>query len=92
MKTMKHLLASLFCALLTTAATAQESGFNLIVVGDVQPQKEWQLDTLKQEIIPAIASIVEEYRATNYPTAILLTGDVAWDNICLLYTSPSPRD
>lgn len=85
MKTMKHLLASLFCALLTTAATAQESGFNLIVVGDIQPQKEWQLDTLKQEIIPAIASIVEEYRATNYPTAILLTGDVAWDNMAYLH-------
>ena len=57
-----------------------ESGFNLIVVGDPQPQTKAQLSSLEQEIIPQIGAIVEEYRAqSNLPTAILLTGDVVWD-------------
>ena len=70
------LIATLLCL---TTAVAQSRGFNLIVVGDPQPQTEEQISRLEQEIIPQIAIIVEEYKATGYPTAILLTGDVVWD-------------
>ena len=70
------LIATLLCL---ATAVAQPHGFNLIVVGDPQPQTEEQISRLEQEIIPQIAIIVEEYKATGYPTAILLTGDVVWD-------------
>ncbi len=63
-------------------ASAQQNetnGFNLIVVGDSQPQTKKQLKELEEVIIPQIGTIVEEYRATGYPTAILITGDVVWD-------------
>lgn len=70
------LIATLLCL---ATAVAQPRGFNLIVVGDPQPQTEEQISRLEQEIIPQIAIIVEEYKATGYPTAILLTGDVVWD-------------
>lgn len=70
------LIATLLCL---TSVVAQPRGFNLIVVGDPQPQTEEQITRLETEIIPQIATIVEEYKATGYPTAILLTGDVVWD-------------
>ena len=70
------LIATLLCL---TSVLAQPRGFNLIVVGDPQPQTEEQITRLEKEIIPQIATIVEEYKATDYPTAILLTGDVVWD-------------
>ena len=61
------------------SASAQE-GFNLIVVGDSQPQTKRQLEELEREIIPQIGEIVKEYKASsNLPVAILLTGDVVWD-------------
>ena len=64
-------------------ASAQQGdarGFNLIVVGDSQPQTKAHLATLEQEIIPQIGVIVEEYRAASeLPIAILITGDVVWD-------------
>jgi hypothetical protein len=61
--------------------SAQNQGFNLIVVGDTQPQTEAQITALEQEIIPQIATIVEEYKSSGYPTAILLTGDNVWDTM-----------
>jgi hypothetical protein len=61
------------------AQQGDKSGFNLIVVGDSQPQTKKQLKELETVIIPQIGAIVEEYRATGYPTAILITGDVVWD-------------
>ena len=70
------LIATLLCL---CGASAQSNGFNLIVVGDPQPQTEEQITRREKEIIPQIATIVEEYNATGYPTAILLTGDVVWD-------------
>ncbi len=59
------------------------SGYNLIVVGDPQPQTEEQIVRLEEEILPHIAAIVEEYATADevYPTAILLTGDVVWDTM-----------
>ena len=82
------LLLSLFATLLISGnATAQQSenlGFNLIVVGDSQPQTKEQLAELKDVIIPQIRAIVEEYRATGYPTALLITGDVVWDTMRFL--------
>ncbi len=63
----------------TYAQQNEPSGFNLVVVGDSQPQTKKQLKELEEVIIPQIGAIVEEYRATGYPTAILITGDVVWD-------------
>lgn len=60
---------------------AEGRGFNLIVVGDPQPQTEEQITRLERDIIPHIGTIVEEYIATGYPTAILLTGDIVWDTM-----------
>lgn len=78
-----NILFTLFATLTfgnyVSAQQAVESGFNLIVVGDSQPQTKKQLKELEEVIIPHIDTIVEEYRATGYPTAILITGDVVWD-------------
>lgn len=70
----------MFIATMAVAQT-EERGFNLVVVGDPQPQTEEQITRLEREIMPQIATIVEEYRATGYPTAIVLTGDVVWDTM-----------
>lgn len=78
---MRRFFALLVLVVAHTIAWAQEQGFNLIVVGDPQPQTEAQIANLEQDIIPKIGSIVEEYKATGYPTAILLTGDVVWDTM-----------
>ncbi len=85
MKISRILLTTLIALILgITSVAAQPSGFNLIVVGDPQPQTKEQITRLETEIIPQIATIVEEYKATGYPTAILLTGDVVWDNMKFL--------
>lgn len=77
------LLATLVCSIANISA--QEAGFNLIVVGDSQPQTEAQLERLEHEIIPHIGRIVEECRSSStLPTAILITGDVVWDNMAFL--------
>lgn len=78
------LLQTFVMLLLCHVAVAQEGdnrGFNLIVVGDPQPQTETQMVALETEIIPHIETIVDQYSDTGYPTAILLTGDVVWDNM-----------
>ena len=62
-------------------ASGINDGFNLIVVGDPQPQTEEQIGRLENDIIPKIGTIVQEYLATGYPTAILLTGDNVWDTM-----------
>ena len=85
MRISRNLFTSLIALLLYTASVAaQQSGFNLVVVGDPQPQTEEQITRLERGIIPQIATIVDEYKATGYPTAILLTGDVVWDNMDFL--------
>ena len=85
MRISRILFTSLIALFLYTASSvAQQSGFNLVVVGDPQPQTEEQITRLEQEIIPQISTIIEEYKATGYPTAILLTGDVVWDNMKFL--------
>ena len=85
MRISRKLFTSLIALLLYTASVAaQQSGFNLVVVGDPQPQTEEQITRLEQDIIPQIATIIDEYKATDYPTAILLTGDVVWDNMDFL--------
>ena len=85
MRIANHIAIALVIMLLSTAKlSAQNMGFNLIVVGDPQPQTEEQIRRLETEIIPQIGNIVEEYRASGYPTAILLTGDVVWDTMKFL--------
>ena len=85
MRISRNLFTSLIALLLYTASVAaQQSGFNLVVVGDPQPQTKEQITRLERDIIPQIATIVDEYKATGYPTAILLTGDVVWDNMDFL--------
>lgn len=68
-------------ALVRMECTAQERGFNLVVVGDTQPQTEAQIAELEGVLLPQIRAIVEEYRATGYPTAVIITGDVVWDTM-----------
>lgn len=68
-------------ALVRMECSAQERGFNLVVVGDTQPQTEAQITELEGVLLPQIRAIVEEYRATGYPTAVILTGDVVWDTM-----------
>ena len=85
MRISTKLLTALIALLLGVGGVrAQSSGFNLVVVGDPQPQTEAQITSLEEEIIPQIGAIVEEYKATGYPTAILLTGDVVWDTMKFL--------
>lgn len=82
MREFSLLLAFLAILTFSNNVSAQQetnSGFNLVVVGDSQPQTKKQLKELEEVIIPQIGTIVEEYRATDYPTAILITGDVVWD-------------
>ncbi len=68
-------------ALVRMECSAQERGFNLVVVGDTQPQTEAQIAELEGVLLPQIRAIVEEYRATGYPTSVILTGDVVWDTM-----------
>ena len=86
---MKQLLTYIFLlgiTLLSIATTsAQERGFNLIVVGDTQPQTEEQFERLEREVVPNIELIIEEYRQkSNLPIIVLITGDVVWDNMAFL--------
>ena len=86
---MKQLLTYIFLlgiTLLSIATTsAQESGFNLIVVGDTQPQTEEQFERLKSEVMPNLELIIDEYRQkSNLPIIVLITGDVVWDNMAFL--------
>lgn len=81
---MKHAILSLVFLSITLVGYAQHDGFNLIVVGDPQPQTEEQFARLEKDIFPHIATIVEEYRSTGYPTAIYLTGDNVWDTLDLM--------
>ena len=81
---MRDLILLIFALCATIVARADGHGFNLIVVGDPQPQTEEQLSRLEQDIIPKIGQIVEHYKTTGYPTAILLTGDVVWDTMAFL--------
>ena len=87
---MKHTASTIFllCLLFAGFATpcsAQQQGFNLIVVGDTQPQTEAQFERLEQEIVPNIKLIVDEYRASSdLPVMVLITGDVVWDNMAFL--------
>lgn len=74
-------LQILVCCELLAQSDLATKGFNLIVVGDPQPQTEAQLRSLEEDIAPHIAAIVDEYKVSNYPTAILLTGDVVWDTM-----------
>lgn len=79
------ILATLGSVVVASAQQPSDDGFNLIVVGDPQPQTKAQLRELEQVIVPQIAKIVEEYRAeSDRPTAILLTGDVVWDTMRFL--------
>ena len=84
MRTKKFVLLLAAALLFATNLMAQSSGFNLVVVGDPQPQTKAQITRLENDIIPQIAAIVDEYKSTGYPTAILLTGDVVWDTMKFL--------
>ena len=86
MQTPKNIVALCAALLLgiTGSATAQQAGFNLIVVGDTQPQSSEQIARLEGEILPQIRTIAEEYATSQYPTAVILTGDVVWDTMAFL--------
>ena len=82
---MKQILTTIFLLCCTLSISAQERGFNLIVVGDTQPQTEEQFERLEREVVPNIKLIIDEYRQkSNLPIAMLITGDVVWDNMAFL--------
>ena len=81
MPVMRRFIALLVLITTPIVGWAQGQGFNLIVVGDPQPQTEAQMRSLEEDIAPMIGVIVDEYKASGYPTAILLTGDVVWDTM-----------
>ena len=82
---MKQILTTIFLLCCTLSVSAQERGFNLIVVGDTQPQTEEQFERLEREVVPNIKLIIDEYRQkSNLPIAVLITGDVVWDNMAFL--------
>ena len=79
--TLLHSFVALLLCCHVTAQECENRGFNLIVVGDPQPQTEAQMVALERDIIPHIEVIVDQYSDAGYPTAILLTGDVVWDTM-----------
>lgn len=84
MKKLRYLFAVilLFTVNISVAQEPDNTGFNLIVLGDTQPQTEEQLARFENEIMPSIASILAEYdREDSIPEAILITGDVVWDTM-----------
>lgn len=82
---MKQILTTIFLLCCTLNVSAQERGFNLIVVGDTQPQTEEQFERLEREVVPNIKLIIDEYRQkSNLPIIVLITGDVVWDNMAFL--------
>lgn len=84
MKKLRYLFAVilLFTVNISVAQVPDNTGFNLIVLGDTQPQTEEQLARFENEIMPSIASILAEYdREDSIPEAILITGDVVWDTM-----------
>ncbi len=84
MKKLRYLFAVilLFTVNISVAQEPDNTGFNLIVLGDTQPQTEEQLARFENEIMPSIASILAEYdREDSIPEAILITGDVVWDTV-----------
>lgn len=68
---------------LSVAQELETEGFNLIVVGDPQPQTEAQFAEL-ESLVEQMGVYVDQYKSSGYPTAILLTGDVVWDSMELL--------
>ena len=83
MRIFRTLLAVITALLLTSTLRAEEPGFNLIVVGDPQPQTEEQFAQL-EELLYHISFIAGQYEDNGLPTAILLTGDVVWDRLDFL--------
>ena len=84
MKKLRYLFAVilLFTVNISVAQVPDNTDFNLIVLGDTQPQTEEQLARFENEIMPSIASILAEYdREDSIPEAILITGDVVWDTM-----------
>ncbi|MBO5672326.1 MAG: calcineurin-like phosphoesterase C-terminal domain-containing protein [Alistipes sp.] len=84
MKKLRYLFAVilLFTVNISVAQEPDNTGFNLIVLGDTQPQTEEQLARFENEIMPSIASILAEYdHEDSIPEAILITGDIVWDTM-----------
>ncbi len=75
-------IALLAISHITQAQNIYSKGFNLIVLGDTQPQTEEQFQRLEEDIFPEIRAILSEYDTTDeIPEAILITGDVVWDTM-----------
>ena len=62
-----------------------DGGFELLAIGDPQPQTEEHMSRLQSEIMPALTQIVEECRQRNaLPEAAILLGDIVWDRMYLM--------
>ncbi len=62
-----------------------DGGFELLAIGDPQPQTEEHMSRLQSEIMPALTQIVGECRQRNaLPEAAILLGDIVWDRMYLM--------
>lgn len=84
-RTITAILAAMLCVVGAYAQRGHNSGFNLIVLGDTQPQTEEQITRLSNEILPDIEEIIAEYDTDDdIPEILLITGDVVWDTMAFL--------
>ncbi|MDE6861801.1 MAG: metallophosphoesterase [Alistipes sp.] len=60
-------------------------GYELLAVGDPQPQTEEQMARLAGEVMPELEKIVEECRERNsLPEVGIILGDIVWDRMYLM--------
>lgn len=60
-------------------------GYELLAVGDPQPQNEEHMSRLAGEVIPGLQSVVDECRERNaLPEVAIILGDIVWDRMHLM--------
>lgn len=60
-------------------------GYELLAVGDPQPQNEEHMARLAGEVIPGLQSVADECRERNsLPEVGIILGDIVWDRMYLM--------
>ena len=83
----------------TDQVAIAENGLNLDAIGFGRPAANTIVASVmwsdpNADILGDLTAWLRDYRTNNggRSPAVMLMGDEVWFNICLLYTSPSPRD
>lgn len=64
---------------------ASSEGYELLAVGDPQPQTEEHMSRLSAEIMPELQKVAEDCRSRNdLPEVGIILGDVVWDRMYLM--------